>query len=79
MKRTFTVNLNNTVYHIDNDAYELLQQYMAEVESRLSPDERKEVMADIEARISELFSERLQKGKNVINIENGVLGVHCAA
>lgn len=70
MKRTFTVNLNNTVYHIDNDAYELLQQYMAEVESRLSPDEKKEVMADIEARISELFSERLQKGKNVINIED---------
>lgn len=70
MKRTFTVNLNNIVYHIDNDAYELLQQYMAEVESRLSPDERKEVMADIEARISELFSERLQKGKNVINIED---------
>lgn len=70
MKRTFTVNLNNTVYHIDNDAYELLQQYMAEVESRLSPDERKEVMADIETRISELFSERLQKGKNVINIED---------
>lgn len=70
MKRTFTVNLNNIVYHIDNDAYELLQQYMSEVESRLSPDEKKEVMADIEARISELFTERLQKGKNVINIDD---------
>lgn len=66
MKRTFTVNLNNTVYHIDNDAYELLQKYLADVESRLSVDERKEVMADIEARVSELFTERLQRGKNVI-------------
>jgi len=70
MKKTLTVNLNNTVYNIDNDAYELLQQYLNEVEERLSPDEKKEVMADIESRISELFSEKLQKGKNVINIHD---------
>ena len=70
MKKTLTINLNNTVYHIDNDAYELLQQYLNEVEERLSPDEKREVMADIEGRISELFSEKLQKGKNVINIQD---------
>ena len=70
MKKTLTINLNNTVYHIDNDAYELLQQYLNEVENRLSPDEKKEVMADIEGRISELFTEKLQKGKNVINIQD---------
>lgn len=70
MKKTLTINLNNTVYHIDNDAYELLQQYLNEVEGRLSPDEKQEVMADIESRISELFSEKLQKGKNVINIQD---------
>ncbi len=68
MKKTLTINLNNTVYHIDSDAYELLQQYLNEVENRLSPDEKKEVMTDIEGRISELFTEKLQKGKNVINI-----------
>lgn len=70
MKKTLTVNLNNTVYHIDSDAYELLHQYLNDVESRLSSDEKKDVMADIEARVSELFSEKLQKGKNVINIED---------
>lgn len=70
MKRTFTVNLNNTVYHIDDDAYDLLRKYLAEVESRLSSDEQKEVMGDIEARVSELFAERLQRGKNVINIKD---------
>lgn len=79
MKKTLTVNLNNTVFHIDNDACELLQQYLNDVETRLSPDEKKEVMNDIEARISELFSEKLQKGKNVINIADveeviGILG-----
>src|SRR5690554_923736 len=70
MKRTFTINLNSTVYHIDNDAYELLKQYLHDVEERLSPEERKEVMTDIESRIAELFSEKLQKGKGVINIDD---------
>jgi phage shock protein PspC (stress-responsive transcriptional regulator) len=70
MKKTLTVNLSNTVYHIDSDAYELLHQYLNDVESRLSADEKKEVMTDIEARVSELFSEKLQKGKNVINIKD---------
>jgi phage shock protein PspC (stress-responsive transcriptional regulator) len=79
MKKTLTVNLNNTVFHIDSDACELLQQYLNDVETRLSADEKKEVMGDIEARISELFSEKLQKGKNVINITDveeviGILG-----
>lgn len=70
MKRTFTINLNNVVYHIDNDAFDLLRGYLDEVEARLSPEEKKEVMADIEARISELFTEKLQKGKDVINISD---------
>lgn len=70
MKRTFTINLNNFVYNIDDDAYETLQKYFAEVESFLSEEEKKEVMADIESRIAELFSEKLQKGKNVINIDD---------
>lgn len=70
MKKTFTVNLNNVVFHIDNDAYEALQQYLNEVESRLSESEKREVMADIEARVAELFTEKLDKGKNVINLED---------
>lgn len=70
MKRTYTVNLNNAVYQIDFDAYDVLHKYLSEVENRLSHEERKEVMADIEARISELFTEKLQKDKNVINIED---------
>lgn len=70
MKKTFTVNLNNVVFHIDNDAYEALQQYLNEVENRLSEGEKREVMADIEARIAELFTEKLDKGKNVINLDD---------
>lgn len=70
MKKTLTVNLNNVVFHIDDDAYELLQNYLSAVEKQLSEDERKEVMSDIEARVAELFTERLQRNKNVVNKED---------
>ncbi len=70
MKRTFTINLNNTVFHIDDDAYEVLKKYLHDVEERLSPEERKEVMVDIESRIAELLSEKLQRGKTVVTLED---------
>ena len=31
MKKTLTINLNNIVFHIDEDAYELLQTYLIDV------------------------------------------------
>jgi len=69
MKKTLTVNLNNIVFHIDDDAYEMLQTYLHEIADHFqSEDEKKEIMNDIEARIAELFSEKLQKNKNVVNV-----------
>lgn len=69
MKKTLTVNLNNIVFHIDDDAYDMLQTYLSEIaEHFMSEDERKEIMNDIEARIAELFTEKLQKNKNVVNL-----------
>ncbi|MDD4971368.1 MAG: DUF2807 domain-containing protein [Paludibacter sp.] len=69
MKKTLTVNLNNIVFHIDDDAYEMLETYLSEIADHFQSDEeRKEIMTDIEARIAELFDEKLQKNKNVINL-----------
>lgn len=69
MKKTLTVNLNNIVFHIDDDAYEMLQTYLHEIADHFqSDDEKKEIMNDIEARIAELFTEKLQKNKNVVNL-----------
>ncbi|MFZ4583322.1 MAG: GIN domain-containing protein [Paludibacter sp.] len=70
MKKTLTINLNNIVFHIDDDAYEMLQIYLKDVEKHLSEEEKKEVMADIEARIAEIFSESLKRNKTVINLED---------
>ncbi len=61
MKKTLTINLNNTVFHIDDDAYELLQSYLAEVSHHFkSETEKADIMSDIEARIAELFSEKME-------------------
>ena len=69
MKKTLTVNLNSIVFHIDDDAYDMLQRYLHEIAEHFkSEDEKKEIMADIEARIAELFTEKLQKNKNVVTL-----------
>lgn len=71
MKKTLTINLNNTVFHIDDDAYELLQSYLAEVGVHFKSEaEKADIMNDIEARIAELFSEKMLKNKNVITVED---------
>jgi len=71
MKKTLTVNLNNIVFHIDDDAYEMLQTYLSEIADHFQSDEeRKEIMNDIEARIAELFNEKLQRNKNVVNLSD---------
>lgn len=66
MKKTVTINLNGIVFHIDEDAYILLQRYLEQVSKQFTAEDEKEILKDIEARIAELFSEKLQHGKNVV-------------
>ena len=68
MKETRTINLNGIVFHIDNDAYRSLNDYLQDIELRLPQDEREDVMADIEARICELLQSALF-AKNVQVVE----------
>lgn len=69
MKRTFTINLNGIVFNIDDDAYTLLQSYLNDISTHLQKEESKEVLKDVEARIAELFTEKLGNTKNVVEIE----------
>lgn len=55
MKLTRTINLHGVVLHIDEDAYQELKEYLADIESRLPQDERQDVMDDLESRIAELL------------------------
>lgn len=71
MKKTLTVNLGGTVFHIDEDAYQLLDKYLANLRIHFRKEEGSdEIMNDFEIRISELFNERLRLGYEVITIEH---------
>jgi len=71
MKTTITINLGGRVFHIDDDAYEMLHTYLIAIEKQfISDDERKEVMSDVEARLSELFTETLGQKRDVIMKED---------
>lgn len=69
MKKTLTVNLGGTVFHIDEDAYRLLDNYLSNLKMHFRKDVgADEIVEDIERRISELFSEKLTAGSQVITI-----------
>lgn len=69
MKKTLTVNLNNTVYHIDEDAYSQLQDYLESLKDYFRNEEgADEILSDIEARIAELFKERMRFGMQIITV-----------
>ena len=55
MKKTLTVNLGGTVFHIDEDAYQLLDKYLSNLRIHFRKEEGSdEIMDDFEMRISEL-------------------------
>jgi phage shock protein PspC (stress-responsive transcriptional regulator) len=71
MKKTLTVNLGGTVYHIDEDAYHLLDNYLSNLKNYFRRRAGvEEIVADMETRIAELFAEKVTAGKQVITIED---------
>ncbi|WP_372774807.1 PspC domain-containing protein [Mangrovibacterium sp.] len=69
MKKTFTINISGSVFHIDEDAYEKLQNYLHMLTGHFGSDaDGREILQDIEARIAELFSKRMEEeDKDVVN------------
>ena len=71
MKRNITINLCGRLFQIDEDAYELLQQYIESLRSSFGREEGgDEIVDDIEARITELFDELRQQGIEAITIDH---------
>ncbi len=71
MNKTVTVNIGGIVFHIDENAYEKFKQYLESIRSHFTTsDGRDEIMQDIEARIAEMFQERVKDSKQVITLED---------
>jgi phage shock protein PspC (stress-responsive transcriptional regulator) len=71
MNTTITIHLAHTLFHIDSDAYDLLKNYLNELEKSFKNTEGKqEILEDIEVRIAELFSQYAIRDGYVISVQN---------
>ncbi|MCB8994733.1 MAG: PspC domain-containing protein [Bacteroidales bacterium] len=70
MKKAVKINMSGQIFHIDEDAYDKLKVYLDTISSHFSnANESKEIISDIEARIAELFRERMSDENQVISIK----------
>ncbi|WP_297091574.1 PspC domain-containing protein [uncultured Draconibacterium sp.] len=70
MKKTLTINISGTIFHIEEDAYEELQKYMVVLKNYFGKDEEgSEIFADIEARIAEIFTEKTSGKNQAVTLE----------
>ncbi len=71
MKKNITINLCGRLFNIDEDAYQLLNSYVGTLRNYFSREsDADDIVSDIEARISELFSELNSQGVEAITIDN---------
>ncbi|PSR53304.1 hypothetical protein AHMF7605_07055 [Adhaeribacter arboris] len=71
MKKNISINLQGLIFHIEEDGYEQLRQYLAAIKTYFSNYAgHEEIVADIEGRIAEVFSGKLNPGKQVITQED---------
>ncbi|HXH18388.1 MAG TPA: PspC domain-containing protein, partial [Chitinophagales bacterium] len=69
MNKTISINLSGQVFQIDEQAYDNLRNYLESIRRHFSvSDGGQEIIADIEARIAEMFSEKLNDRKQVITL-----------
>lgn len=68
MKKTFTLSISGRLFNVEEDAYALLLDYIDSLSQMLKGEDGREIVNDIEARISELFQEKANNGKIVFTV-----------
>ncbi|MBI2966710.1 MAG: PspC domain-containing protein [Bacteroidetes bacterium] len=71
MKKTVSANISGIIFNMDEDAYEKFHNYLSAVRGHFSASEgRDEIMADIEARVAEMFQQRVGDRKQVVTLKD---------
>lgn len=71
MKKNISINISGIIFHIEEDGYETLKNYLESINTYFSSyEESEEIIADIEGRIAEIFLERLSDGQQVVSAED---------
>ncbi len=70
MKKNISINICGTIYAIDEDAYQLLENYLQSMKNYFRNEEGgDEIADDIEHRVAELLWEYKEQGMTAVNIE----------
>ena len=71
MKKNISINLQGLIFHIEEDGFEVLSRYLAEVKAHFANYRgHQDIVADIEGRIAELFAARLSPVQQVITLDD---------
>ena len=71
MRKTLNINLGGMAFIIDENAFELLHNYLEALKRKFNNEaERTEIINDIESRIAEMLNQRLENRKEVIGLED---------
>ena len=70
MNKTVSNNIGGQFFHIDEDAFQRLDNYINAIKQSINTEGKDEIIADFENRIAELFHERIQQPNGVIRNEN---------
>ena len=71
MNKTININLAGMLFHIDEDAFQKLQEYLNVLKRAYANEPGSdEIISDIEARIAELFNEAKLHENQVIDLKN---------
>lgn len=71
MKRTLDVNIGGFVFHLDEDAFNMLERYLESLKKHYRNTEGgEEIISDIENRIAELLHERKPGSGAVIELDD---------
>lgn len=71
MNKTININLASTFFHIDENAYSVLRNYLSKLKTAFkNTSGSEEILQDIEIRIAELFQEAKKHTDYVINEED---------
>ena len=71
MNKILNINIGGIVFHVNDDAYNKLKNYLKDINNHFKNTEGgDEIITDIEARIVELFQQKLNSKKEVITLKD---------
>jgi phage shock protein PspC (stress-responsive transcriptional regulator) len=69
MNKTITSNIAGIVFHIDENAFHKLEQYLKNIRNYFAGSEGEDdIVSGIEERIADMFQARLKDGKSVVTM-----------